>query len=125
MNERSGPQPTKDTPIRGAAPAAAPTGETRPGGAPFTIESDVHLLDRLAVLYRYRTIATTVFVLTTAAMMIQGYTSIQIFKAQARLQIDDERSTAMPGVNNAENTVLRGSGAVLQHAVQDSSRAAI
>jgi polysaccharide biosynthesis transport protein len=104
MNERSGSQPTKDTAIRGAAPAAAPSGEPRPGGAAFTIESDVHLLDRLAVLYRYRTIATTVFILTSLGVMIQGYTSIQIYKAQARLQIDDERSTAVPGVTSAENT---------------------
>jgi capsular exopolysaccharide synthesis family protein len=104
MNERSGSQPTKDAPLRGAGPAAAPTGEPRPGGATFTIESDVHLLDRLAVLYRYRTIATTVFILTSLGVMIQGYTSIQIYKAQARLQIDDERSTAVPGVNSAENT---------------------
>ena len=36
--------------------------------------------------------------------MIQGYTSVQIYKAQARLQIDDERSTAVPGVNSSENT---------------------
>jgi len=103
MNERTGPQPTKDAPHRSGT-AGTPTGEGRHGSAPFTIESDVHLLDRLAVLYRYRAIATTVFILASLGVMIQGYTSVQIYKAQARLQIDDERSTAVPGVNSSENT---------------------
>ena len=48
-------------------------------------DGEVHLLDRLAVLYRYRRLCVTVFVLTTAAMIIQGYTTIQIYQAQARL----------------------------------------
>ena len=104
MNERSGQQPSKAAGPRAGGPAGAPTGELRPGSAPFTIQSDVHLLDRLAVLYRYRTIATTVFILTSLGVMIQGYTSVQIFRAQARLQIDDERSTAVPGVSSSENT---------------------
>ncbi len=64
----------------------------------------MHLLDRLAVLYRYRTIAASVFLLTTLAVMIQGYTSIQVYRARARLLIEDERSTAIPGVTSAENT---------------------
>jgi succinoglycan biosynthesis transport protein ExoP len=104
MNERSGSQPTKDAPNRGAGSAGASTGEARPGGKPFTINSDVHLLDRLAVLFRYRAIAATVFILSSLGVMIQGYTSVQIYKAQARVQIDDERSTAVPGVNSSDNT---------------------
>ncbi len=67
-------------------------------------ENDVHLLDRLAVLYRYRRLCITVFVLVTAAMIIQGYSNIQIYVAQARILIEDERSTAMPGLQNDSNT---------------------
>jgi capsular exopolysaccharide synthesis family protein len=97
-------QPIKPTaPGQPGAPSAAGSGRAA-GGAPHTIESEVHLLDRLAVLYRYRTIATAVFVLTTLGVMIQGYTSIQIYRAQARLLIEDERSTAIPGVTSSENT---------------------
>ena len=70
----------------------------------FSPDADVHILDRLAVLYRYRRIAVTVFVLTTAVMMIQGYTNIQMFQARAQLLIEDERSTAVPGLSNSENT---------------------
>jgi capsular exopolysaccharide synthesis family protein len=99
------PQTRRSTP--GTVSAA-----TRPPGTPagpgttqgFAPEGDVHILDRLAVLYRYRRIAFSVFVLTTAAMMIQGYTSIQVFQAQAQLLIEDARSTAVPGLNNDQNT---------------------
>ena len=72
--------------------------------APYTAENDVHLLDRLAVLYRYRRLCVTVFILVTAAMTIQGYSSIKVYQAQARLLIVDERSTAIPGLQNDQNT---------------------
>jgi len=65
----------------------------------YAPEADVHILDRIAVLYRYRRIAIAVFVLTSAAMMIQGYSSIQLFRAQGRLLIEDERATLVPGLN--------------------------
>src|SRR5262245_14295592 len=79
---------------------------TPPGGAsqppvvqPYTQDSDIHILDRLAVVYRYRRIAAAVFVLTTAAMMIQGYSTVKMYRAQARLLIEDERAAAVPGVS--------------------------
>ena len=90
-------------------------GSGRSGNAPapqvFTPDTDVHLLDRIAVIYRYRRIAISVFVLTTAAMMIQGYSSIQLYRAQGRLLIENERTTAIPGLGaNEEHPVPRGSG---------------
>jgi capsular exopolysaccharide synthesis family protein len=86
--------PRTPTPPGGAKPAGATAAQT------FTPDTDVHLLDRLAVIYRYRRIAIVVFVLTTAAMMIQGYSSIQFFRAQGRLLIENERTTAIPGIGN-------------------------
>jgi capsular exopolysaccharide synthesis family protein len=86
------------------APAPAPAGAPGTRPAPFARDTDIHILDRLAVLYRYRRIASSVMVLTTAAMMIQGYTSIKVFQAQGRLLIEDERSTAIPGITSPENT---------------------
>jgi capsular exopolysaccharide synthesis family protein len=81
---------------------------TPPGasGTPptYSPEGDVHILDRLAVLFRYRRMALSVFVLTTAAMMIQGYSNVQIYQANAQLLIEDERSTAVPGLGGTENT---------------------
>jgi len=70
----------------------------------FAPDSEVHLLDRFAILYRYRRIAVTVFVLTSAVMMIQGYTNVQLFQARGQLLIEDERSTAVPGIQSTENT---------------------
>ena len=81
-------------PVPSPAPAAPP--------APYAPENEVHLLDRLAVLYRYRRISLAVFVLATATMMIQGFTNTAIYLAKAQLEIQDERSTAIPGLSNAE-----------------------
>ena len=87
----------------GGGSSSAPGGP--PGGsAPYSADNDVHLLDRLAVLYRYRQLCVTVFILVTAAMIIQGYSSVKVFQAQARLLIEDERSTAIPGLQNDQNT---------------------
>ena len=56
------------------------------------------------MLYRYRRLCATVFVLVTAAMIIQGYSNVKIYQAQARVLIEDERSTAVPGLQNEQNT---------------------
>jgi polysaccharide biosynthesis transport protein len=76
---------------------AAPKAAQAP--AAYTPESDVHILDRLAVIYRYRRIAIAVFVLTSAAMIIQGYSNVQFFRAQGRLLIENERASEVPGLS--------------------------
>ncbi len=73
-----------------------------PNAQPQGNEGEVHLLDRLAVVYRYRQIAFAVFVLTTLTVMIQGYTTERIYRAQARVLIEPERTSALPGSMQAE-----------------------
>ena len=91
---------SSSTTARASAAPPPPSGSfSAPPPQIYSPDADVHILDRLAVLYRYRRIAIAVFVLTTAAMMIQGYTTEKSFRAQARLLIEDERSTAVPGVS--------------------------
>src|SRR5580700_3828474 len=90
----SAPPPTS------SGPASSPAAGT---AAPYTPENEVHLLDRLAVLYRYRMLCITVFILVTAAMIIQGYGAVKVYQAQARLLIEDERSTAVPGLQSDQN----------------------
>jgi len=85
-------------PQKSIRPAPGPTAAPRPH------HRDVHILDRLAILYRYRRVAAAVFALTTAAVMIQGYSHVRMFQAQARLLIEDERRTAVPGITSPENT---------------------
>jgi polysaccharide biosynthesis transport protein len=86
----------------GAPPAGHRSGHAPGPQQAFTPDTDIHLLDRIAVVYRYRRIALAVFVLTTAAMMIQGYSSIQFFRSQGRLLIENERTTAIPGLGANE-----------------------
>jgi len=99
--------PESSTTIRAAsAPqGGGPTGSAggpSPPPTPYAAESEVHLLDRIAVLYRYRRLCITVFILVTAAMIIQGYSNVKIYQAQARVLIEDERSTAIPGLQNEQ-----------------------
>jgi len=96
------PEPSLNS-LRPDSSTGTPAGAPAPN-ATYTPDADVHILDRLAVLYRYRRVALTVFVLTTAVMMIQGYSNIQVFQARAQLLIEDERSTAVPGINASDNT---------------------
>ena len=63
----------------------------------------VHLLDRLAVVYRYRRISLAVFALTTTVLMIQGYSTIEYYRSQAQILIEDERTTAIPGLSSPES----------------------
>jgi polysaccharide biosynthesis transport protein len=83
-----------------AAPVPAPPGS----GVGQPAESEIHLLDRLAVIYRYRHISLAVFLLTSLFVMIEGYTNVKLYQAQARLLIEDERSTAVPGITSPDNT---------------------
>jgi capsular exopolysaccharide synthesis family protein len=96
----SDPSPNSPRPESSTGSAAGPAAPN----ASYAPDADIHILDRLAVLYRYRRVAVTVFVLTTAVMMIQGYSNVQLFLARAQLLIEDERSTAVPGINTQDNT---------------------
>src|SRR6266446_1164221 len=93
---RRPPPGSTSTSRSGGSPSAAPSSGsgTAASGPHYAPENEVHLLDRIAVLYRYRRLCVSVFVLVTAAMIIQGYTTVQMFQAQGRLLIEDERSTA-------------------------------
>jgi succinoglycan biosynthesis transport protein ExoP len=76
-------------------PSTAPSA---PVQAPATHASlgDAHLLDRLAVLHKYRYAGIVVFALAVAWMMVDSYTTIPVYRAAARLQIDEE-SAGLPG----------------------------
>ena len=84
----------------------AASGPSGPMGAPkpptYSADRDVHVLDRLAILYRYRRVSAAVFVLTALVLMIQGYSNVVRYETQARLLIEDERSTAMPGMTSPD-----------------------
>ena len=91
---------TSSTAVEPGSPGTVPVRSAPPR---YGTDSD-HLLDKLAVIARYRRIAAAVFVLVSGAIMVQGYTQVPLFEAQARILIEDERSTAMPGITTPENT---------------------
>jgi len=86
---------------RGSAPTTPAPAAPRPATPPASDHD--HLLDRLSVLARYRRIAFAIFTLTAGSIVLQGYSKIAMYQAQARLLIEDERSTAMPGITTPEN----------------------
>src|SRR5712672_2101478 len=98
-------EPTTPLPRAGTTSGGATSGGTKAPDLMYNAANDdIHILDRVAVVYRYRRIALTVFVLASAAMMIQGYSNIQVYQARAQILIEDERSTAVPGITSTDNT---------------------
>jgi uncharacterized protein involved in exopolysaccharide biosynthesis len=75
-----------------------PVGTSTASGGSYQNGGDVHLLDRVAVVYRYRAVAASLFILTTLAVVLQGYGTVPLYRATGRLLIEDERSTAIPGL---------------------------
>jgi capsular exopolysaccharide synthesis family protein len=57
---------------------------------------DVHLLDRLAVLHKRRYPALAVFLVVVGWMMIDSYTTVPVYRATARVLIDEENA-GLPG----------------------------
>ena len=80
------------TDSKGATPASA-----APGLVPGDL--DLHILDRLTAVHRHRRLAITVFLLVVMVMMLQSYSTVPMFRAQARLLIEDERSTMVMGMS--------------------------
>ena len=60
----------------------------------------VHLLDRLTAVFRHRRIAGAAFVIVVSMMMLQTYSKIPLYRASARVEIQDERSTAVGNLNS-------------------------
>jgi capsular exopolysaccharide synthesis family protein len=55
-------------------------------------DGEIHLLDRLAVLHKYRYAASAVFLAVVAWLMVDSYTTIPQYRAVARIVIEDENS---------------------------------
>jgi capsular exopolysaccharide synthesis family protein len=60
----------------------------------------VHLLDRLTAVFRHRRIAGTAFIIVVGLMMLQTYSKVPLYRASARVEIRDERTTAVGNLNS-------------------------
>jgi polysaccharide biosynthesis transport protein len=83
--------------IEPPAPAAPVSG--LPGGQ-GTGDGEIHLLDRLSVLYRYRRIVITIVIVVMLAGVVQTMTTTPEYRAEASVQIDPQRG--LPGVGETE-----------------------
>jgi capsular exopolysaccharide synthesis family protein len=61
-----------------------------------------HPLDRLTVLYKRRWLAITVFVIAAAGMRASTWSAIPMYRATAKVLIQDERSTAVGTLNSSD-----------------------
>jgi len=69
------------------------------GIRPHAVERDMHVLDRLSVLYKYRHIAISILLLVLLGSLLRTYTATPLYRAQARLiiEIEDERAATVAG----------------------------
>jgi capsular exopolysaccharide synthesis family protein len=63
---------------------------------------EVHLLDRLAVVFRHLRLIIAVFAAVVAIAMLESYSATPMYRTQARIVIQDERSTAVASLNASE-----------------------
>lgn len=76
------------------SPPMMPSAST--GSSHRTARVDVHLLDRLAVLHKYRYPALAVFLAVVGWSMLDSYTTVPVYRATARVLIDEENA-GLPG----------------------------
>ena len=63
---------------------------------------DVHLLDRLAVVFKHLRLVAAVFAGVVGIAMLESYSATPLYKAQARIVIQDERSTAIASLASSD-----------------------
>ena len=85
------------TPVTIEPPAPAMPVSGVPGGPGGYGETEVHLLDRLSVIYRYRNVVIAVIIIVLIGGAVQTYTTTKEYRATAIIQIDPDRA-AVPGL---------------------------
>ena len=91
--ERQQPESTSPAPAAGTTTVIPPAVQPALGLEP-------HLFDRLAVLYKYRWATIGVFLLVVGWVMIDSYTAVPMYRAVARVLVED------PGADVATPTEI-------------------
>ena len=75
--------------------AQAPPDLTGPASMPLQASAPqpMHVLDRLNAVFKHRRLAGVAFLLVVTTMMVQTYSTVPVFQAYSRVQIQDERTT--------------------------------
>ena len=83
----------QDLPATAALQTDAPSLPV-PGGS-----QPVHLLDRLAAVFKHRRLAGAAFVIVVGVMMLQTYSQVPMYRTSSRVMIQDERTVAVGNLN--------------------------
>ncbi len=80
----------------------APPPDLTPGMAGSLLDTvpEVHLLDRLAVVFKQIRLITAVFAIVVAIAMLESYSATPMYRSQSRIVIQDERMTAIGTLNS-------------------------
>lgn len=103
----------KDTLIEPPAPAAPVAGLPGHHGGN---EGEVHLLDRLSVLYRYRKVVLTVLVVVVLAGVVQTMTTTPEYEASATVQVDEPQF--LPGLQSSYDSMMADNDLELETQMQ-------
>ena len=96
----------------------------RPAGSMLDTVPEVHLLDRLAVVFKHLRLIGAVFAIVVSIAMLESYSATPLYRSLARIVIQDERIDGDRHAQFDRPGLLAGSGTVLQHPVSAFCRAA-
>ena len=65
---------------------------TSPGFPAAPADREIHLLDRLSVLHKYRRPALGVFVVVVAWFMVDSYSMTPMYRSVARIEIESDNA---------------------------------
>jgi polysaccharide biosynthesis transport protein len=89
---------------RHLSPAASADLSATAASAMLDTLPEVHLLDRLAVVFRHLRLVIAVFTVVVAIAMLESYSATPMYRTQARIVIQDERSAAVANLTNSVPT---------------------
>jgi capsular exopolysaccharide synthesis family protein len=89
---------------RQLSPAASPDLSATAGASMLETLPEVHVLDRLAVVFRHLKLIVAVFSVVVAIAMLESYSATPMYQTQARIVIQDERSTAVANLTSTGPT---------------------
>ena len=84
---------------RHLSPAAPPDLSAAAGPAMLEALPEVHILDRLAVVFKHLRLIVAVFTVVVAIAMLESYSATPMYRTQARIVIQDERSASVASLN--------------------------
>ena len=86
------------------SPVGMPDLAATTGASMLETVPEVHLLDRLAVVFKHLRLIAAVFAIVVSIAMLESYSATPMYRSMARIVIQDERSTAIGSLNANDPT---------------------